>query len=123
MSRSPTCTRERAVVDQELADNPAGRVLDLLDARFHDQRACRDHGAGKLGGGADHADAEHQEQRRRCDGDEMGANGTLGSGHRRDFPPRSTFFSLAAAAAGVTCCRIWSRAPNACTRPSLSTRI
>ena len=50
-----------AVLDAQLADHAAGRVLDLLDVRFNDDRARRDQRAGDLDGGGPDADAERQE--------------------------------------------------------------
>ena len=38
-----------AVADPQLADDAAGRMLDLLDVRVDDEAARRDHGAGELG--------------------------------------------------------------------------
>ena len=50
---------------QDLADDAAGRVLHLLDVRFDDDSAGRDHRAGELAGGGPAADAaEHQHQQR-----------------------------------------------------------
>ena len=49
-----------AVLDAQFADHAAGRVLDLLDVRFNDDRAWRNQRAGDLGGGRPDADAERQ---------------------------------------------------------------
>ena len=46
-----------AVADPQLADDAAGRVLDLLDVRIDHDEARRDHGAGKLGRRRKPADA------------------------------------------------------------------
>ena len=50
-----------AVSHAQLADHAAGRVLDLLDVRFNDDRARRDQGAGDLDGGGPAADPGPQE--------------------------------------------------------------
>ena len=51
-----------ALLDQDLPDHAAGRVLHLLDVRFDHDGAGRDHRAGQLGGrrpAADAADEQH----------------------------------------------------------------
>ncbi len=53
-----------AVLDQDLADNAAGRMLHLLDAGLDHDRAGRDYRAGELRGrppAADPADEQHDE--------------------------------------------------------------
>ena len=56
-----------AVLDQDLLDDAAGRVLDFFHARFDDQGAGGDDGARQLGGRRHGAEAGDQDERRaRC---------------------------------------------------------
>ena len=53
-----------ALLDEDLADDAAGRMLHLLDVRLDDDGAGRDHGAGQLAGrrpAAHPADQHHDE--------------------------------------------------------------
>ena len=112
----------RPVMDQEVAHDPAGRVLNLLHVGFHHQGARRDHGSRKVSGCADHAHAADQENGGRADRNEVRPDRLLrlaGSAHD-DLLPRATF-SPAANPGCLSCWRTCSLAPNACTRPSLST--
>ena len=44
-----SCAHALTVAHEQLADNPAGRMLDLLHVGIDDHRPRRDHGAGQLG--------------------------------------------------------------------------
>ena len=80
-------------MDQEVAHDAAGRVLNLLHVGFHHQGARRDHGSRKVSGCADHAHAADQENGGRADRNEVRPDRLLrlaGSAHD-DLLPRATF--------------------------------
>ena len=70
-----------AVVDEQLADDAAGRVLNFLDVGVDDDHAGSDHGARQLGGGRPAADAQREENGRGGARNEMRADGS-GAFHR-----------------------------------------
>src|SRR5262249_53360409 len=117
----------RAVANLELADDAAGRMLYLLDVGLHHQRSGCDDGAGELGGGADHADAADQEDRRRRDGREVGPDRALRrtGAHDRALVPRALAVCAEAGAATgrSACCGCGARGPTARGRLWWSTRM
>jgi hypothetical protein len=63
-----------AVMDKELADHAAGRVLYLLHVRIDDNRALRDQRAGDFGGRGPAAQAENQGADEDTAGDDVPAD-------------------------------------------------
>src|SRR5262249_36990526 len=127
-----------AFLDEDLPDHAAGRMLHLLDARLDDDVAGSDHGAGDVRAGGPAADAAHQEgDHRKADDIELADRLTRiarsRAGIRVHDPllpasPTTRRLRSPAAAAGAGCgaraisfARTWSRGPNACWVPFIST--
>ena len=88
-------------MDQQVAHDPAGRVLNLLHVGFHHQGARRDHGSRKVGRCADYADAADQKNGGRADRNEVRPDRLLRLARpaHDDLLPRATF----SPAAGTGC--------------------
>jgi len=125
-----------ALLDQQLAHDAAGRVLDLLDVGIDHQLAGRDHGAGQLGRGRPSADAEDQEEAgRHTDQERFPGKGRHGHGRAHDGSRARTTGTRSgdgcapvagAAAGGGAAFRVSRRTasfgPKACCRPPRITR-
>ncbi len=86
-----------AVLNVELANDAAGRMLDLLHVRIDDDGALRDQRAGDLGGCRPTADASGEQQHDQAAGQQMAMDGVARASRRgRGQQLRSPFFKAIA---------------------------